>query len=239
MAGTPAYPPDWATELHGIRRSLTSLAGQAQTRIGYTGGALPGALSVGQQLTAAGGLDVTGEAEISGALAAGSVAATGAVSAGSATITGTVTADEIAADALTLDGTAVDPDVLALLLDPPGATLVKGADQAIPSAAQTAVTGMTYTVGAGEAGYYAVAGAIRWENSPDGRRQANIDGDGGLYQCSSVHSGRNTLLVTPIAHQRLALDVGDQVYPSVYQDSGGGLDVLATSWMSVRWVGPL
>lgn len=240
MAGTPAYPQDWAARFASLEQRLNALAAAAQSRVAYTGGTLPGDLTVQGQFTgalAAFASDVTigGNCDITGGTALGG----GLDVTGPAAISGT----------LTVGGVTVTAALLALLINPPFALLTRNATQSIADGTLTAATWTGSTVsshgGAGAGGYtapvdgyYDLTDSTPWAPDPDGRREAAFRVNGVVYEGDSRHSSANTKLVNSLAGM-FAMTAGQLAEVMVFQTAGNALNVAAGAHFEARWRRPL
>lgn len=137
--GIPSYPEDWAGKFAAIERRLNDLAAAASSRVPFTGGALPGDLSVGGTLTVTGTLSaatvtatndltVTDDLTVGDdATIGGDLGVTGAATLGSATVGGALS---VGGD-LTVTGTLT---VGGVVLYPP-LTIRKTADENVNNSA--------------------------------------------------------------------------------------------------------
>lgn len=213
-----------------------------------------GALAVGgnavfdADLAVAGDLDVAGGLDVAGALTALGLlaAAAGLNVTGNLNVVGDldvngeldVSGDGVVGGNLVVGGgLTVDGTNLALFLDPPFDTYLKGANQSIANTTATALTGMTFTASAN--GYHNLTGSVPWDNNPTGRREAFFRrSDGTNYEGDSRHSAYNTPLINSIAAM-IPMTAGQSVSIMAWQSSGAALDVLAGARFEVCWRRPL
>ncbi|ROO82570.1 hypothetical protein EDD29_0050 [Actinocorallia herbida] len=171
---------------------------------------------------------IAGDFEVGGFLAATAIAVDGDVAADA------LTADSLAATLITVGGQDLTGADIALLLNPPYGLGVKGATQVVTD--QTATAVMAFTAPAN--GIYQLSGAVPWSNDNVGRREANWRVNGTTYQGSSIHVSSNTLVINSLA-LAVAMNAGQVAEIVVWQNSGGALNVLASTRMEALWRRPL